>query len=242
MSLQKRVFIPTATVDAGYTSDLTSWVQVGTGQSWEGNGTTMTDLSGNNQNYTLQGGTSYTSGNNYVSLTANSGNIVSNVNLVRASDYSIVIWYNISMSTSYAFLLGGNSSSNTNYFAPGNVTGTYSNESFGTYTDYGGTTFFYGPFNGHYAYTDGTWRMLTVTHDYTGSAASVKLYMNGGTTPIYTVTSYWSTPSLSIGRYNNANAPIHPGIAFGQLRTYDTILTPTQISDTYEATKALYGL
>jgi hypothetical protein len=241
MGLKKRLFTSTATVDAGYTSDLTSWVQVGTGKSWEGSGTSMTDLSTNSNNFTLQGGYSYTSGNNYVSLTQDSGAMVSSVNLARTADYSILCWYNISSSDGVNVLFGGNSSSNTNYIALGNITGTYSNESLGTYTDYGGTTFFYGPFNGHFAYTDGTWRMLTFTHDYTGSVASVKVYMNGGTTPIHTVSSYWSTPSLSIGRTSSSNV-VHDGIALGQIRAYSVVLTAQQIIDTYNATKGLYGL
>ena len=64
MSLKKRLFTSSGAAGSdGYTDNLTSWVQVGTGKSWEGSGTSMTDLSSNNKNFTLQGGYSYSSGN-----------------------------------------------------------------------------------------------------------------------------------------------------------------------------------
>lgn len=243
MGLNKRLFTSTAAAASdGYTDNLTSWIQVGTGKSWEGSGTSMTDLSTNSNNFTLQGGYSYTSGNNYVSLTANSGNMVSSVNLPSGANYSILIWYNLSMSSSYSFILGGNSSSNINYITFGDVTGSYSSESVGTYTDYGGTDFDYGPFNGHFAYTDGTWRMFVLTN---AAGTDLRYYMNGGSTHISSLTnSFWSTPSLSIGRYQSGTGAVlkHNGIGVGQIRAYSAVLTAQQVIDTYNATKGLYGL
>jgi len=239
MGLKKRLFSSsTAAGSDGYTDNLTSWVQVGTGKSWEGSGTSMTDLSSNNKNFTLQGGYSYSSGNNYVSLTANSGNMVSSVNLPRGTNYSILIWYNLSMSSSYSFLLGGNNTSYINYITLGNVTGSYSNESIGTYTDYGGTDYDYAPLNGHYAYADGTWRMFVLTN---AAGSDLRYYMNGGSTHISSLTnSFWSTPSLSVGRYSSGI--VHNGLAIGQIRSYSVVLTAQQVIDTYNATKVLYGL
>ena len=241
MSLNKRLFpVAAPAASDGYTDNLTSWIQVGTGKSWEGSGTSMTDLSTNTNNFTLQGGYSYTSGNNYVSLTQDSGSMVSSVNLTRYSNYSILCWYNISSSSGYNVIFGGNAgSSNYNYITFGHVTGTYSNESVGTYTDYGGVDYDYGPLNGHYAYTDGTWRMFVLTN---AASTDLRYYMNGGSSSIFNSSgSFWSTPSLSIGRYNSAVVN-HDGIALGQIRTYSVVLTAQQVIDTYNATKGLYGL
>lgn len=241
MGLKKRLFTSAAAAASdGYTDNLTSWIQVGTGKSWEGSGTSMTDLSTNSNNFTLQGGYSYTSGNNYVSLTADSGAMVSSVNLASGANYSILCWYNISSSSGYNVIFGGNAgSSNYNYIALGHVTGSYPNESVSTYTDYGGTDYDYGPFNGHFAYTDGTWRMFVLTNS---AGSDLRYYMNGGSSSIFNSTnSFWSTPSLSVGRYNNAVVN-HDGIALGQIRAYSVVLTAQQVIDTYNATKGLYGL
>jgi hypothetical protein len=239
MSLKKRLFTSSGAAGSdGYTDNLTSWVQVGTGKSWEGSGTSMTDLSSNTNNFTLQGGYSYSSGNNYVSLTANSGNMVSSVNLPKNTNYSVLIWYNLSMSSSYSFLLGGNNTSYINYITLGNVTSARSNESIGTYTDYGGTDFDYAPLNGHYAYADGTWRMFVLTN---AASSDLRFYMNGGSTHISSLTnSFWSTSSLSVGRYSSGI--VHNGLAIGQIRAYSVVLTVQQVIDTYNATKGLYGL
>ena len=241
MGLDKRLFAAAEAASDGYTDNLTSWIQVGTGKSWSGSGTSMTDLSTNSNNFTLQGGYSYTSGNNYVSLTADSGTMVSSVNLTRYSNYSMLLWYNLSMSSSYSFLLGGNSSSNINYVALGDVTSNPTTESVGTYTDYGGTDYDYGPNNGHYAYSDGTWRMFVLTNS---AGSSYSYYMNGGSSSINTNTGFWSTPSLSIGRYQSGGGGVinHDGIAVGQIRAYSVVLTAQQVVDTYNATKGLYGL
>jgi len=238
MGLNKRLIAPAAAAASdGYTENLTSWIQVGTGKSWEGSGTSMTDLSTNTNNFTLQGGYSYTSGNNYVSLTQDSGNIVSSVNLTRYSNYSILCWYNCSSNSGYNILFGGNSSY-INYIALGGVTGTYSNESVGSYTNYGGTDYDYGPFLGHYAYTDGTWRMFVLTNS---GGSGYSYYMNNGSSTVRDNSGFWSTPSLSIGRYDSANVN-HDGIALGQIRVYSVVLTAQQVIDTYDATKGLYGL
>lgn len=239
MSLKKRLFTSSgAAASDGYIDNLTSWVQVGTGKSWEGSGTSMTDLSSNTNNFTLQGAYSYSSGNNYVSLTANSGNMVSSVNLPRNTNYSVLIWYNLSMSSSYSFLLGGNDASYINYITLGNVTSARSNESIGTYSDYGGTDYDYAPLNGHYAYSDGTWRMFVLTN---AAGSDLRFYMNGGSTHISSLAnSFWSTPSLSVGRYSSGI--VHAGLAVGQIRAYSVVLTVQQVIDTYNATKGLYGL
>lgn len=237
MSLNKRLFPAAAAASDGYTENLTSWIQVGTGKSWEGSGTSMTDLSSNSNNFTLQGGYSYTSGNNFVSLTANSGNIVSSVNLTYNSAYTIFLWYNTTFVSAFSTLLGGNSS-NINYFATGPTSSSFTNESFSCYTDYGATQENGGPLSGHGAYADGTWRNLTLTNS---SGTNLKSFMNGSVAFNYGSNKYWSTPSLSIGRYSSSNIA-HEGILFGQIRVYSVVLTDQQITDTYNATKGIYGL
>lgn len=237
MGLNKRLFPSSVAASDGYTDNLTAWIQVGIGKSYSGSGSTMTDLSSSGNNFTLQGGTSYASGNNFVALNADSGNIVSSVSLTHSSSYTIMLWYNSSFVSGFSSTLGCNSS-NIVYFGTGNATSSYSNESLSTYTNYGITQENYGPFLGHGAYADDTWRNLVITNNGSGS---LKSFMNGSLARDYGSSRYWSTPSLSIGRYNSTTI-VHDGILFGQIRVYSVVLTDQQITDTYNATKGLYGL
>lgn len=233
MGLNKRLFPAAAAAVADYTTGLTSHVQIGTSTL---NASTIYDLSGNSQNYTIGGG--YIIQSNYLSMSANSGWVYTNLALSPNTNFSLVYWYNMSLSTSYAFLLGAYSSSGVSYLTVGNVTGSYTNESFGTYNDYVSTDFDYFPLNGHYAYSDGTWRMFGATN---AGGAGLTFYMNGQQVG-YSAGSSWGTRALSTARYDVATNPVTPNYGFGMMRTYDHVVAATDMDAIFQATRSIYGL
>lgn len=225
-----------------YTSNLLTWIDVGPGKSWSGSGSLMTDLSGNGNNFTLTG-QSYTAGNNYVTLPNSSAYATSNISMTYNVPKTLLMWHKISINSGYSTAFGTNSASYYSYILYGNATGTLPDESVSTYTNYNVTNYVSGLIrNGHYAYTDNTWRMMALVEDTTNWPNNTLLfYMNGSLAGQSSTGKYWSVDKLAIGRLGSTASGSFFGDV-GQWRVYSESLTADKILAIYNATKAAYGL
>lgn len=225
-----------------YTSNLLTWIDVGPGKSWSGSGSLMTDLSGNGNNFTLTG-QSYTAGNNYVTLPNSSAYATSNISMTYNVPKTLLMWHKISINSGYSTAFGTNSASYYSYILYGNATGTLPDESVSTYTNYNVTNYVSGLIrNGHYAYTDNTWRMMALVEDTTNWPNNMLLfYMNGSLAGQSSTGKYWSVDKLAIGRLGSTASGSFFGDV-GQWRVYSESLTADKILAIYNATKAAYGL
>ena len=225
-----------------YTSNLLTWIDVGPGKSWSGSGSLMTDLSGNGNNFTLSG-QSYTAGNNYVTLPNSSAYATSNISMTYNVPKTLLMWHKISINSGYSTAFGTNSASYYSYILYGNATGTLPDESVSTYTNYNVTNYVSGLIrNGHYAYTDNTWRMMALVEDTTNWPNNMLLfYMNGSLAGQSSTGKYWSVDKLAIGRLGSTASGSFFGDV-GQWRVYSESLTADKILAIYNATKAAYGL
>jgi hypothetical protein len=240
MGLNKRILTSSAGAVADYTTGLLSHIDVGVSTHGSQSGTQgFSDLSGNNNPFWTAG--TYTVYTDYITLVSYSGYMYSNNGWLPSANRTANIWYRTNFSSSYGILLGNYNSSNICYITLGNVTGSTAAESFGTYTDYGSTDYDYFPQNGHYAYTDGTWRMFTLVNN---GQTSLKFYMNGqlvGTSN----GSWWSTTSLSVGKYGSqysANASAGSNMDVGGIRVYDHAVADADIDAIFQATRSKYGV
>ena len=225
-----------------YTSNLLTWIDVGPGKSWSGSGSLMTDLSGNGNNFTLTG-QSYTAGNNYVTLPNSSAYATSNISMTYNVPKTLLMWHKISINSGYSTPFGTNSASYYSYILYGNGTSTLPDESVSTYTNYNVTNYVSGLIrNGHYAYTDNTWRMMALVEDTTNWPNNMLLfYMNGSLAGQSSTGKYWSVDKLAIGRLGSTASGSFFGDV-GQWRVYSESLTADKILAIYNATKAAYGL
>ena len=225
-----------------YTSNLLTWIDVGPGKSWSGSGSLMTDLSGNGNNFTLTG-QSYTAGNNYVTLPNSSAYATSNISMTYNVPKTLLMWHKISINSGYSAAFGTNSASYYSYILYGNATGTLPDESVSTYTNYNVTSSQNGLVrNGHYAYTDNTWRMMALVEDTTNWPNNTLLfYMNGSLVSQSSTGKYWSVDKLAIGKLGSTASGSFFGDV-GQWRVYSESLTADKILAIYNATKAAYGL
>ena len=225
-----------------YTSNLLTWIDVGPGKSWSGSGSSMTDLSGNGNNFTLSG-QSYTAGNNYVTLPNSSAYATSDISMTYNVPKTLLMWHKISINSGYSVPFGTNSASYTSYILYGNGTGSLPDESVSTYTNYNTTNYVNGLVrNGHYAYTDNTWRMMALVEDTTNWPNNTLLfYMNGSLVSQSSTGKYWSVDKLAIGKLGSTASGVFFGDV-GQWRVYSESLTANKILAIYNATKAAYGL
>ena len=225
-----------------YTSNLLTWIDVGPGKSWSGSGSLMTDLSGNGNNFTLSG-QSYTAGNNYVTLPNSSAYATSNISMTYNVPKTLLMWHKISINSGYSTPFGTNSASYYSYILYGNGTSTLPDESVSTYTNYNVTSYQNGLVrNGHYAYTDNTWRMMALVEDTTNWPNNTLLfYMNGSLVSQSSTGKYWSVDKLAIGRLGSTASGYFFGDV-GEWRVYSESLTADKILAIYNATKAAYGL
>lgn len=96
------------------------------------------------------------------------------------------------------------------------------------------------------SYSNNIWYNVTTTlnHDIVGGSCSVEIYVNGskttGTTLLSSIDSiYQPVGSFIIGNHTGPRYPFTGNI--GPLRVWKRILTPSEISNSYNSLKSRYG-
>ena len=207
---------------------LTLYIDAKNSTSYNGSGTTWTDISGNGANITLVNSPTYTSGTpSYFTFNGtNQSGTGTKTNVLPTTAYTKVIWtylngYNdnnlLSSDTGGHFLFMA--SSNKVYSGHAN---------WGVYTAY--------PSNASLSLS--TWYNIALTFSTTNG---MKLYINGALDSTYTAnkTAHSGNGSTNIARFGAGNF-LNGRISYALC--YNRELSSGEISQNYNATKATYGL
>jgi hypothetical protein len=212
-------------------------LDAGMNASYNGSGTTWTDLSGNGNNGTLTNGPTYSSANGGSIVfdgTNDFINIPDSSLLTSTSALTINCWVRAT-AFSGAIIGKGTSDSNEEYCV-------LMLSSF-LYFDVGGG----GPYaQPSYTFNTNTWYNICCVHLRTAETSSLLCYVNGVSLNNSTINPT-STPNdnslpVSIGSrfYNSINSPFNGNIA--QVSIYNRALTAAEISQNFNALKHRFGL
>ena len=221
------------------TSGLVMCLDAGNPRSYAGSGTTVTDVTGTNNNGILTNSPTYTSGvNGYFTFDGvDDSLIVSNSSSLKNNNITIdcVIKNNSSLSGDI-IQFGVGSGSYSQYYL----------RSFGgnTYWDWFPTnTAFYGEAavaNASY-FPAGTWKNVVVTGSSDGT---VQMFINGVSVggPTRTATpavSTWTPANLTIGGYTWDG---YTTASFGYVKIYNIVLSESQVLQNFNAIRGRYGI
>jgi hypothetical protein len=207
--------------------------------SYSGSGTVLNDLSGNNLTGTLSA-TTFTdpyftyNGTNSTTYTADNSLLEPS-----SGDFTVEIWVNQSVFSGSSRVLIGKTD---NGLASGWGYGLRTNPAGATYFEVGnGTTSLTSP---SYTATTNTWYQIVGV--WTNIASnSIELYVNGTSqgSNSHSFTSVKNTTSpLYIGSFNGGQFPQWLNGDAGIVRIYDSALTPSEITQNFNADKSKYGL
>jgi hypothetical protein len=223
--------------------DATLYFDIGDPACYSGSGTSINDISGNNNDGTLSGDWSYTSSNGGTIVMGGTNSLVnipqnSTINISNTSTpVSVVIWSKIS--AGYSGNDGiWNKQSQANTFdgyrlSVGNTNGLI----FG----FNGSSQNYNTASGNGVFSPGTWAMFTTIIQ----SGTSYVYVNGNSTPVISQTTNNSlngTADLQIGQSIQGDGSYLP-MTWGQFRYYKgKSLSTSVIAEIFDADKARYGL
>ena len=230
---------PTVTPAVPVTTNIVLYYDPSNPLSYSGSGTVLNDLSGNNLTGTLSATTftdpyfTYNGTNSTTYTTDNS--------LLEPSsgDFTVEIWVNQSVFSGSSRVLIGKTDTG---LASGWGYGIRTNPAGATYFEVGnGTTSLTSP---SYTATTNTWYQIVGV--WTNIASnSIALYVNGTSqgSNSHSFTSVKNTTSpLYIGSFNGGQFPQWLDGDVGIVRIYDSALTPSEITQNFNADKSKYGL
>lgn len=208
---------------------LTLYIDAKNSTSYNGSGTTWTDISGNGANITLVNSPTYTSGTpSYFTFNGtNQRGSGTKTNVVPSTAYTKIIWTYLNSYTDNNLL---SSDAGGHFMFFGGTNKLYSGHSNwpGFPLDYQST----GTFN------LSTWYNISLTFSTTNGMA---LYVNGTLDSTYTAnkTAHTGNGSTNIASYGTGNL-LNGRISYALC--YNRELSSGEISQNYNATKATYGL
>lgn len=227
------------------TDGLVLCLDAASSKSYPGSGTILTDLSGNNNNGTLINGAVYN--------TLNRGSIIfdgtddkidcGSASLSNLTSLSLMLWIkktnNSSAGNGFDRLISKRSSGGTGWWDF--YTGTSHEISFAV--DYTTTDLIRTSSN---VLVLNRWSMVTCTWTGASDASSIKLYINNSETSIqFNQNGVGGRPSensniTTIGNADFGNRPFYGNIA--SALAYNRVLSASEISQNYNATKGRFGL
>tara|TARA_R110000772_G_scaffold82743_3_gene175343 strand:+ start:284 stop:1153 length:870 start_codon:yes stop_codon:yes gene_type:complete len=213
-----------ATESSVYPTNLKMFLDAGDAASYNGSGTTWSDLTSNTNNGTLTNMTSSNWNNaGYFNFINSNSNYIQLPNILTfgSSSYTISIWVNLDNTTHQEYLSSYNSSGNgflLDHTGSGNV----------RFYNTGGTLINIGTGTG--VATTNTWQLWTVTMDRSSATNVVKLYLGSAQKATTSGTSLGSTngDNPQIGGYPGANSLYLDG-QVSKARIYDTALIQSEI-------------
>ena len=213
-----------ATESPIYPTSLKMFLDAGDAASYNGSGTTWSDLTSNTNNGTLTNMTSSNWNNaGYFNFINSNSNYIQLPNILTfgSSSYTISIWVNLDNTTHQEYLSSYNSSGNgflLDHTGSGNV----------RFYNTGGTLINIGTGTG--VATTNTWQLWTVTMDRSSATNVVKLYLGSAQKATTSGTSLGSTngDNPQIGGYPGANSLYLDG-QVSKARIYDTALIQSEI-------------
>lgn len=222
------------TIPAFVTSGITLYVDAGQATSYNGVGSSWTDLSGNayngtitNATYTPLGVSSYFNFNGS-NTSVNFGNVTA-LNF-GTGDFTISFWWNATTWANSSGPIGkrtGDGTAGWFFYRDGGIP-TKVNARFGNVTNNASTQ----------VVTTGVWKMYTYVRSGSG-AGNVKLYINGVLDATFTnTTNITDSASFYVGYTQNYNSYFNGRVAL--VAIYTRALNTTEITQNYDATSYRY--
>jgi hypothetical protein len=230
------------------TSGLVLYLDASNASSYAGSGTSWFDLSGNSNTGTLTNGPTFSS--------ANGGSIVfdgtndyvdTSVKLFNTSQFSVGFWINVSSYTG-TYIAGAVGNSLYTLFGP--TAGPYQGQTntFSAGIQFNATSNAIGTIQ-QSGFSTNTWYYYFCVYDGTqvGNSGRLKLWLNAiqyslsfdSTVPS---TPYNNNTTTKIGYGFNANLYPYFNGRIANLTYYNRVLSESEISQNYNATKAKFGL
>ena len=199
-------------------------------KSYPGSGTTWTDLAGNN-NGTLTNGPTFDSGNGGSIVFDGANDYVNFPHFDTGNSITVDVWFKKNSGTGYQGILG-------NWIGIGAGDSwliTQNDSKIQFYTMYNSTS-------GN-SVQDTTNISSNVWYNFTGTFTNglFKIYRNGALTNSNTIsqtTIYQNTNNIWLGKFNNYE--FNGNISIGKV--YTRALSPTEITQNYNALKSRFGL
>jgi len=199
--------------------------------SYPGSGTTWTDLSGNNNNFTLNNSPTFSTANNgrFTFNGTNQDATLSSLNLQR--NFTLDGWFNPNVLNGFAMFGQGTTAARQGlhiwYVTATSVRfGMYSND-----TDFTVST------------STGNWYNMVFTYN-NSNPFTKQMYLNGvalSGTPVETQTSYIGSGTFRLGSTYGTGINYGNG-SFAGIKVYNRILSSAEIKQNYNATKSRFNL
>lgn len=208
------------------TQNLVFHLDAGNTSSYNGSGTTWSDLSTNSNNATLTGPTFNTNNGGYFDFDGSNDHAISASDMINPnSDFTFSTWVN-SDSTITGTMV-------SDYSSQGALQIRFVDD--GTVQIVDSYVVNVGTFT-NFTYSTGTWYNVVVTR----SSNTYSLYINGVYKSNFTSTNSYSNGPQSIG--TNYNGLERWNGKISQIACYDTALSATQVQQNFDALKNRYGL
>lgn len=211
-------------------SSLALHYDIGSGRSYGGSGTTITDLSGNGRNGTIVGGAAYSSSNGgYLTLDSGSKYISLPANIFNSTAFTLELWVYQSTQPTTAVLFASTGSNSTGFWGIGSNSGGY------WFSTYNGST---RPGLGSGTSITGAWNHVVATRDASNNAA---LYVNGVVRSSGLVTTAFAsgTPLLGVNPINSSER-LNGRISIARYHT--AALTADQVLNNFNIHRDRYGV
>jgi len=220
------------------TDGLVLHLDAGNSASYPGSGTTWTDLSGNGNDGTISGATYSSNEGGYLDFDGVNDYVdINSFTFNSSSVYSVSFWFKPSSNTTQQYLLDlrANNANNQASLIAYNQSGTSGKIH---YTVYGASS----PWDSAPTILSlSTWYHITVIHN--SSTNNLKIYLNSTLdldSSFGTDLTVSSAPLRIGARRNNQTNPTNGSIS--QVAIYDRALTPSEVTQNYNALKGRYGL
>ena len=219
---------------------LVAYLSAGISASYSGSGSTWTDLSPYSNNFTLYGSPTYSSGSGgYLSFsgsTSQYGKISSFSGLGTSPSYTMCVWTYLS---SVAFANGSDNPVIWYGSSGGNAVASFDFKGTGSSSNY--CDLHYGDDKTFTSYTpsSGAWYYGIITYD--GTTKNTTLYVNNVNQQTLTHSGSLNISSSAMAIAGD-NSSIRTWLGqIGEIHIYNRVLTTTEISQNWTATKTRYG-
>jgi len=220
------------------TGNLELHLDAGDAASYGGSGTTWSDLTSNNYDFTLSGSPTYTASPGHFNFHSN-GVRATNTDTISITTGAAEFWIRVDNDglTGARIFFGDGTN---HWFSTGHITGEIGDESL-EFNHNSGPTMDYR--NGHADFADGVWRHLVSVVDGTDN----KIYIDGAAVSTYfrrgnaTSTSgkLWDATTTRIGGYGVSSYTFSGDVAV--VRLYSAGLTASEVLQNYNNDKTRFG-
>lgn len=210
-------------------------------QSYPGSGTTVTDLSGNNNNGTLQAAPTYNAAGYFSYVGASSQYISTTTSIANPGPYTVSAWFRTSTASGRCIVNFENAQTGTGStgYDRNLYMGTNGNIYFGNYDGTADVAVSTTTLNNN------TWHYVAGT--YGGEGTTMRLYVNGVSnatqvsTTLQNYSGWWRIGGYALNTWTNGASGYYTG-DIGPVMIYSASLTAEEIAQNYNAMRGRFGV